>query len=182
MEERVRQYHVEATSFVSAAVLPPKALKAMNGLRKFIHKNQDYRFSDKEKAKLFGAVEAYFTIFDRNSDRTNTNESDANKPTSLPLIEDALKVPLFTTKQKSTMLKWYDELHKEEGGHNTQSRETDGTARHPWSEEDDWGNPDEWGTEEQSDGDGIEKKDTEKEIPQVQQDSNTKMKLKNKKR
>ena len=36
---------------------------------------------------------------------------------AFPLIEDALKVPCFTTKQKSQLLKWYDEiLAKQEGG------------------------------------------------------------------
>lgn len=39
-----------------------------------------------------------------------------DKVSSFPLIEDSLKVPCFTTKQKSQLLKWYDEILAKEGG------------------------------------------------------------------
>lgn len=44
MEQRVRQYHEEALKGKTN-----KSLKNMNNFRKFIHKNQDYDFSDREK-------------------------------------------------------------------------------------------------------------------------------------
>ncbi|KAI8367941.1 hypothetical protein EDC96DRAFT_505836 [Choanephora cucurbitarum] len=107
MEQRIQQFHDDT----KAIPKPPtaKTVKQMNTLKKFIFKNQDYRFSDKEKNKLFACIEAYFTVFDR-SGLTDTMSA-------FPLIEDALKVPCFTTKQKSQLLKWYDEiLAKQEGG------------------------------------------------------------------
>ncbi|KAI8975464.1 hypothetical protein BDF20DRAFT_906765 [Mycotypha africana] len=106
MEQRIQQFHDDTKSIPN----PPtaKTLKQMNTLKKFIYKNQDYRFSDKEKNKLFACIETYFTVFDRSG--------LANNVSAFPLIEDALKVPCFTTKQKNQLLKWYDEiLAKEEG-------------------------------------------------------------------
>ncbi|KAI9272021.1 hypothetical protein BY458DRAFT_455693 [Sporodiniella umbellata] len=99
MEQRIQQFHDDT----KAIPKPPtaKTLKQMNTLKKFIFKNQDFRFSDKEKNKLFACIEAYFTAFDR---------SEAIEASAFPLIEDALKVPCFTTKQKSQLLKWYDEI------------------------------------------------------------------------
>ncbi|KAI8642412.1 hypothetical protein BD408DRAFT_451688 [Parasitella parasitica] len=100
MEQRIQQFH-DDTKGISK---PPtaKTVKQMNTLKKFIFKNQDYRFSDKEKNKLFACIEAYFTVFDRSglTDRVS----------AFPLIEDSLKVPCFTTKQKNQLLKWYDEI------------------------------------------------------------------------
>lgn len=106
MEQRIQQFHDDTKTIPK----PPtaKTVKQMNTLKKFIFKNQDYRFSDKEKNKLFACIEAYFTVFDRSG--------LTDKVSSFPLIEDALKVPCFTTKQKSQMLKWYEEiLAKQEG-------------------------------------------------------------------
>ncbi|CAO3658859.1 unnamed protein product [Rhizopus stolonifer] len=99
MEQRIQQFHHDT----KAIPKPPtaKTLKQMNTLKKFIFKNQDFRFSDKEKNKLFACIEAYFTVFDR---------SELTEQSAFPLIEDALKVPCFTTKQKSQLLKWYDEI------------------------------------------------------------------------
>ncbi|KAI8881143.1 hypothetical protein K501DRAFT_253752 [Backusella circina FSU 941] len=100
MEQRIQQFHDDTKSIPK----PPtsKTLKQMNTLKKFIFKNQDYRFSDKEKNKLFACIEAYFTVFDRSGLTLTVS--------AFPLIEDALKVPCFTTKQKSQLLKWYEEI------------------------------------------------------------------------
>ncbi|CEG79986.1 hypothetical protein RMATCC62417_14386 [Rhizopus microsporus] len=106
MEQRIQQFHDDTKNIPK----PPtaKTVKQMNTLKKFIFKNQDYRFSDKEKNKLFACIETYFTVFDRSG--------LTDQVSSFPLIEDALKVPCFTTKQKSQLLKWYDEiLAKQEG-------------------------------------------------------------------
>ncbi|CAO3642706.1 unnamed protein product [Mucor hiemalis] len=114
MEQRIQQFHNDTKTIPK----PPttKTLKQMNTLKKFIFKNQDYRFSDKEKNKLFACIEAYFTVFDRSG--------LTDKVSSFPLIEDALKVPCFTTKQKSQMLKWYEEiLAKQEGGDSNAKKE-----------------------------------------------------------
>ncbi|KAG0180175.1 hypothetical protein DFQ29_001120 [Apophysomyces sp. BC1021] len=82
MEQRVQQFHDDTKNIPK----PPtaKTLKQLNTLRKFIFKNQDYRFSDKEKNKLFACIEAYFTVFDRTG-------SEASNVSAFPLIEDALK-------------------------------------------------------------------------------------------
>ncbi|KAF1798626.1 hypothetical protein V8B55DRAFT_1523903 [Mucor lusitanicus] len=106
MEQRIQQFHDDTKTIPK----PPtaKTVKQMNTLKKFIFKNQDYRFSDKEKNKLFACIEAYFTVFDRSG--------LTDKVSSFPLIEDSLKVPCFTTKQKSQLLKWYDEILAKEGG------------------------------------------------------------------
>ncbi|KAI7906822.1 uncharacterized protein BX663DRAFT_497705 [Cokeromyces recurvatus] len=107
MEQRIQQFHDDTKAIPN----PPtaKTVKQMNTLKKFIYKNQDYRFSDKEKNKLFACIETYFTVFDRSG--------LTDKISAFPLIEDALKVPCFTTKQKNQLLKWYDEiLAKQTGG------------------------------------------------------------------
>ncbi|EPB82004.1 hypothetical protein HMPREF1544_11283 [Mucor circinelloides 1006PhL] len=105
MEQRIQQFHDDTKTIPK----PPtaKTVKQMNTLKKFIFKNQDYRFSDKEKNKLFACIEAYFTAFDRSG--------LTDKVSAFPLIEDSLKVPCFTTKQKSQLLKWYDEILAKEG-------------------------------------------------------------------
>ncbi|KAI8924616.1 hypothetical protein BC831DRAFT_385623, partial [Entophlyctis helioformis] len=84
-----------------------KAVKAMRLLQRFMFRNQEYRFTDKDKARLFGAVEAYFTLLHRSS---GTGRSAGTGESALPLIEDALKVPFFTAKQKTAMLRWHEEL------------------------------------------------------------------------
>ncbi|KAI9031591.1 hypothetical protein CLU79DRAFT_729262 [Phycomyces nitens] len=100
MEQRIQQFHDDTKTIPK----PPtaKTVKQMNTLKKFLFKNQDYRFSDKEKNKLFACIEAYFTCFDRSIDSQSLS--------AFPLIEDALKVPCFTTKQKMQLLKWHQEI------------------------------------------------------------------------
>ncbi|KAF7723671.1 hypothetical protein EC973_001762 [Apophysomyces ossiformis] len=118
MEQRVQQFHDDTKNIPK----PPtaKTVKQMNTLRKFIFKNQDYRFSDKEKNKLFACIEVYFTVFDRTA-------SEASNVSAFPLIEDALKVPCFTTKQKSQLLKWYDEILAKQEGKDTVMNKKDST-------------------------------------------------------
>ncbi|KAK9729766.1 hypothetical protein K7432_000014 [Basidiobolus ranarum] len=138
MEDRVKQFHVDAQQVGNIAL--NKAVKGMNTLRKFIFKNQDYRFSDKEKNKLFGAIESYFHAFDR---------SETIQETAFPLIEDALKVPIFTTKQKSTMLKWYEEIvAKQNGDTGPKQQPSDSLKKkNPYYDDDDEYNWDEWENE-----------------------------------
>ncbi|KAI9303139.1 hypothetical protein BJ944DRAFT_241715 [Cunninghamella echinulata] len=115
MEQRIQKFHDDTKTIAN----PPtaKTVKQMLTLKKFIFKNQDYRFTDKEKNKLFACIEAYFSAFDR------TTTTAENSISAFPLIEDALKVPCFTTKQKSQLLKWYDEiLAKQEGSGEDKSK------------------------------------------------------------
>ncbi|KAL9551792.1 hypothetical protein MBANPS3_004091 [Mucor bainieri] len=114
MEQRIQQFHDDTKTIPK----PPtaKTVKQMNTLKKFIFKNQDYRFSDKEKNKLFACIEAYFTVFDRSG--------LTDKVSSFPLIEDSLKVPCFTTKQKGQLLKWYDEILAKEGAEGQDAAKT----------------------------------------------------------
>ncbi|RUP47712.1 hypothetical protein BC936DRAFT_145421 [Jimgerdemannia flammicorona] len=100
MEQRVQQFHDDTKGLATLA--PAKVIKGMNTLRKFIHKNQ--------ARKLF-----------------STASPDT---TASPLIEDALKVPCFTTRQKMHMLKWYDEiLAKQAGSAGSTKVESSGGAR-----------------------------------------------------
>lgn len=48
-----------------------------------------------------------------------------DKVSSFPLIEDSLKVPCFTTKQKSHLLKWYDEILAKEGAEGQDAKKTE---------------------------------------------------------
>lgn len=89
----------------------------MTTLRKFIHNNQEHRFPDSAKAQLFSTVERYLNMFDRaEPSREEEGEEEdeigaqEKKVSALPLIEDALKVNIFTAKQKQKMLKWLEEL------------------------------------------------------------------------
>ncbi|KAG2213564.1 hypothetical protein INT46_002270 [Mucor plumbeus] len=129
MEQRIQQFHDDTKTIPK----PPtaKTVKQMNTLKKFIFKNQDYRFSDKEKNKLFACIEAYFTVFDRSG--------LTDKVSAFPLIEDSLKVPCFTTKQKSQLLKWYEEiLAKEEGRNIPKSVEKQDEEDEPNYDDFDW--------------------------------------------
>eukprot|EP01116_Phalansterium_solitarium_P004025 TRINITY_DN14903_c0_g1_i1.p1 TRINITY_DN14903_c0_g1~~TRINITY_DN14903_c0_g1_i1.p1 ORF type:complete len:160 (-),score=38.14 TRINITY_DN14903_c0_g1_i1:219-698(-) len=108
MEKRVTEFYDEALQPLSATSELKKA-KAMDHFRKFLFKNQDFQFSTREQSKLFSTVEAYFSQFDRNGS-TPADQQQQRRVTSLPLIEDALKVPCFPTKHKQKMLKWYYEL------------------------------------------------------------------------
>jgi hypothetical protein len=59
---------------------------------------------------------------------------------AFPLIEDALKVPCFTTKQKSQLLKWYEEiLSKQEGSEpNKKPEETNNDEEEENYDDFDW--------------------------------------------
>ncbi|KAI8068073.1 hypothetical protein BC940DRAFT_300262 [Gongronella butleri] len=115
MEQRIQQFHDDTKAIPN----PPnaKTCKQLRTLKKFIHKNQDYRFSDKEKNKLFACIEAYFSAFDRNAPAETM--ADPDRISAFPLIEDALKVPCFTTKQKNQLLKWYEEILAKQEGNNS---------------------------------------------------------------
>ncbi|CAB9514265.1 expressed unknown protein [Seminavis robusta] len=74
--------------------------KEIAALRKFLHKNQTQRFTDKATSRLFDTIQLYCK-----NDVVALEDREG-------LLEDALKMPftVFTTKQKKTMLKWIEEL------------------------------------------------------------------------
>ncbi|CAO3635048.1 unnamed protein product [Cunninghamella echinulata] len=68
--------------------------------------------------------------------KIRTTTTTENNISAFPLIEDALKVPCFTTKQKSQLLKWYDEiLAKQEGGDEDKSKKKQEKRNQPDDEE-----------------------------------------------
>lgn len=76
------------------------AVKEIATLRKFLHKNQDKRFTDKEVSRLFDSIQLY------------VHKEDLESEHKEGLLEDALKMPftVFSTKQKKSMLKWLESL------------------------------------------------------------------------
>jgi hypothetical protein len=119
MEERVAQFQAAA----EARLPPAKLAKEVATLQRFLHRNQDHRFTEREKAKLFTAIQAHYANPAASSGapklgravaaeapatalhaaaavaaaRTDAADADAegsgNGPLVLGLIEDALKMP-----------------------------------------------------------------------------------------
>lgn len=98
LEQRCQQFH-EAALGTGKSKGPAKE---MSTLRKFLHKNQDQRLTDKARARLFDTIQVY----------SSQRDNEALKESQEGLLEDALKMPftVFTTKQKKTMLKWLEEF------------------------------------------------------------------------
>uniref|UniRef100_A0A383WFS1 Translation initiation factor 5A C-terminal domain-containing protein n=1 Tax=Tetradesmus obliquus TaxID=3088 RepID=A0A383WFS1_TETOB len=99
MEARTEQFHTDAQR--------PKdknTAKDIDKLRKFLFKNQAYRFTDRDQSHLFQAIQLYVTMY--------SSSPEPDSP-ALNLVEDALKLPftVFTTGQKKSMLKWLDRLN-----------------------------------------------------------------------
>ena len=74
--------------------------KEIATLRKFMHKNQDQRFTDKAISRMFDTIQLY------------VNNSTIDSELKEGLLEDALKMPfsVFGTKQKKTMIKWLEDI------------------------------------------------------------------------
>lgn len=101
MEDRVAQFHIDAQQPRSA-----KTAKEIEKLRKFLFKNQEYRFTEREQSHLFSAVQSHFAAHqDLPPDQADNNPA-------LLLLDDALKMPftVFTTSHKKTFLKWHAKL------------------------------------------------------------------------
>ncbi|GFR41842.1 hypothetical protein Agub_g2621 [Astrephomene gubernaculifera] len=100
MEDRVQQFHTDAQRPRDA-----RTPKEIERLRKFLFKNQEYRFTEREQSHLFCAVQAHFAA------HADLPDEEAREP-ALGLIDDALKMPftVFTTSQKKTFLKWHAKL------------------------------------------------------------------------
>ncbi|GIL63209.1 hypothetical protein Vafri_17338 [Volvox africanus] len=105
MEDRVQQFHVDAQR-----PRDTKTPKEIERLRKFLFKNQEYRFTEREQSHLFSAVQAHYAA------HADLPDESAREP-ALMLIDDALKMPftVFTTSHKKTFLKWHAKLSCEQG-------------------------------------------------------------------
>ena len=109
LEDRCVQFH-EAAMGTGKSKGPAKEIAT---LRKFLHKNQTQRFTDKATSRLFDTIQIYAI-----GSNTKKEEAVAATPVIVSLedreglLEDALKMPftVFTTKQKKTMLKWIEEI------------------------------------------------------------------------
>lgn len=118
MEERVRQFNEDARKSTMQTANKGKAIKEIERLRRFLHTNQNFRFTEADKNNLYSAIEAYRSMFSSPS----TWQGLGTSSPALPLLEDALKLPftVFTTKQKQKFLKWYDELNAKEASASAQ--------------------------------------------------------------
>jgi hypothetical protein len=94
LESRCLQFHEVACT----GSKPPA--KEIATLRKFLHKNQQQRFTDKAVARLFDTIHLY------------AGKQDVSSDLKESLLEDALKLPhtVFSTKQKMKMLKMLEDL------------------------------------------------------------------------
>lgn len=94
LEARCVQFHEAALGTGKSK----GATKEIATLRKFLHKNQTQRFTDKAAARLLDTIGIYV------AQDPNEEEDDVREG----LLEDALKMPftVFSTKQKAKMLKW----------------------------------------------------------------------------
>lgn len=103
LEQRCQQFHEAALGVGKSK----GATKEIATLRKFLHKNQDQRFTDKGVSRLFDSIQLY--IHKEDLDDVDCKEG---------LLEDALKMPftVFSTKQKKSLLKWLEVLR---GGETT---------------------------------------------------------------
>lgn len=112
MEARVEQFHMDA-----ARPRDARTPRDIERLRKFLYKNQEYRFTDREQSHLFQAVQLYVTAYTPNSSSSAAAAASEEDNPAAELLEDALKMPftVFTTSQKKTMLKWLDKLRPAAG-------------------------------------------------------------------
>ncbi|KAG7338585.1 elongation factor 5A hypusine-like protein [Nitzschia inconspicua] len=113
LDDRCQQFHEAALGTGKSKGVA----KEMVTLRKFLHKNQNQRFTDKGVSRLFDTIQLY------------VNKDDVDKELKEGLLEDSLKMPftVFSTKQKKTMIKWLEDLR----GNDEKSslgREVNGTA------------------------------------------------------
>jgi len=96
LDDRCQQFH-EAALGTGKSKGPEKEIAT---LRKFLHKNQNQRFTEKGVSRLFDTIQIY------------VNKDELEKEIKEALLEDSLKMPftVFSTKQKKTMLKWLEDL------------------------------------------------------------------------
>jgi Eukaryotic elongation factor 5A hypusine, DNA-binding OB fold len=96
LDDRCQQFHEAALGTGKSK----GAVKEVTTLRKFLHKNQSQRFTDKGVNRLFDTIQLY------------VNKDDVDKEIKEGLLEDSLKMPftVFSTKQKKIMINWLEDL------------------------------------------------------------------------
>jgi len=104
MEARVQAF----ADVAERALSGPPLQKEIASLRKFLHKQQEHRFSGPEKAALFTAISRHHA---NPSSRlpSEGHTAGGNEAPVLKLIEDALKLPerVIGTAHKEALQKWY---------------------------------------------------------------------------
>mmetsp|Transcript_12043 Transcript_12043/g.15703 ORF Transcript_12043/g.15703 Transcript_12043/m.15703 type:complete len:184 (-) Transcript_12043:33-584(-) len=100
LDQRCQQFH-EACLGVGKSKGPTKEIAT---LRKFLHKNQDQRFTDKAVSRVFDTVQIYVC------------NADISIELKEGLLEDCLKMPftVFSTKQKQKMIKMLQGLRNDQ--------------------------------------------------------------------
>lgn len=103
MDERAKQFKTAAESNLSGAALQ----KEISTLRRFLFRNQEYRFTKAAQTNLFMAVTAH-SVNPAARPQSDQESCDAQSPL-LGLLEDALKMPLnvFSSAQKNKLLTVY---------------------------------------------------------------------------
>lgn len=96
LDDRCQQFHDAALGTGKSK----GAVKEITTLRRFLHKNQNQRFTDRGLSRLFDTIQLY------------VNKDDVDTDLKEGLLEDSLKLPftVFSTKQKKTMIKWLEDL------------------------------------------------------------------------
>ena len=91
LDDRCHQFHEAALGTGKSK----GAVKEVATLRKFLHKNQNQRFTDRGVSRLFDTIQIY------------VNKEDLDNEAKEALLEDSLKMPftVFSTKQKKIMIK-----------------------------------------------------------------------------
>lgn len=103
LDQRCQQFHEAALGTGKSK----GSVKEIATLRKFLHKNQDQRFTDRGVSRLFDTIQLYY----------NKSNEDVDLDVKEGMLEDALKMPftLFSTKQKNSMMKWLEDLRGASG-------------------------------------------------------------------
>lgn len=108
MEERVKQFYTEASVGLSK-----KTPKEITTLRKFMFKNQEHRFTDSQKGKLYDSILIYSKMYNPTASESPIHD----------LLADALKMPftVFSTSQKKKLMKLYQDTTSATGSTATPS-------------------------------------------------------------
>lgn len=116
LDDRCQQFHEAALGTGKSK----GAVKEIATLRKFLHKNQNQRFTDKGVSRVFDTIQLY------------VNRNDLDKEIKEGLLEDSLKMPftVFSTKQKGTMIKWLECLRGNQAASRNNKKDTTSSTIH----------------------------------------------------
>eukprot|EP00906_Rhabdomonas_costata_P003468 RCo005294 len=116
IEQRVQQFVDEAQKGLNK-----QTKKEIATLRRFLHRNQDHRFAEKEQTKLFSTVQKYastYAVVGAGGSSGGAAASEEIRAEALGLLEDALKMPLgvLTTRHKAALLRLYEQCGEASAG------------------------------------------------------------------